>query len=143
MSGQVSTDATSITAYGYRSWSAPDLIVKEHKTNGNTGNQEAALYASFYTANYAVPRTNIETITFKACHPGNARASAIWGLMTGMQISDVINVTIGDASVSDEDYYVEGFHMEIVPAAGDTYDYVEVTPNLTPKAYYTDDVFTA
>lgn len=141
MSGQVSTDSTSITTYGYRSWSAPDLIVKKHKTNGNTGADECKLYASFYKSNYAVPRTNIETITFQSCHPGNARASAIWGLMCGVQISDIINVTLADASISDEDYYVEGFHMEIRPAAGDTYDYVEVTPNLTPAAYYTRDVF--
>jgi len=143
MAGQVSTDSTSITAYGYRSWSAPDLIIKEHKTNGNTGEEECALFASFYTANYAVPRTNVQTITFQACRPDDTRASAIWQLMTEVQISDVINITLADAAVSDEDYYVEGFHMLIEPADGDNYDYVEVTPNLTPAAYYTDDVFNA
>lgn len=135
-----STDSTSISTYGYRGWSAPDLIVLDNFNNSNTGADECALYASFYTSNYAVPRTNIQTLTVRSVGPGDDRAASTWGFISGVEISDRVTVTLGDAGISAEEYFVEGISMS-VRVANELYDNVVVTPNLTPAAYYTTDVF--
>lgn len=134
------TDATSITAYGYRGRSAPDLIIKEHKTNGNTGADECGLFGDFYVNNYSTPRRNVETVTFKSLRPTDSRADATWAVMTGMDISDILNLTVDEGGVAGEDYYVEGIRMSVRPLGPD-FDMVVVTPNLSPEAYYTDNVF--
>lgn len=137
------TDGASIIALGYHGRSAPDLIIKAHKTNGNTGAQECGLFGDYYVGNYSTVRRNVETVTFKAMRPDDARASATWAAMLGMDISDIVNLTIGEAGVAGEDYYVEGIRMEVRPL-NPTHDYVEVTPNLSPAAYYpADNVFGA
>lgn len=133
-------DAGSIAAYGYRGRTAPDLIIREHKTNGNTGADECELFGEFYVNNYSEPRRNIETVTFKSVWPHEQFAAATWQTMLGMDISDILNVTVGEAGVGAEDYYVEGIQMS-VRAANKHFDLVQVTPNLSPSAYYTDNVF--
>jgi hypothetical protein len=132
---QRSSDATSIAAYGRRGRSAGDLIVKEHKTNGNTGAEECQLIANWYVANYKDPRMNVQTVTFKSLPPGDARAAYTWELMCGIEISDVLALTVADAEITDVDYFVEGLSIRCRYLNPD-YDYLEVTPNLTPAAYY-------
>lgn len=140
MPAQRSTAPTSIATHGWRGRSAGDLVIKEHKTNGNTGADECKLFADFYVANYAEPRTSIQRITLKAVRPDDPRAASTWQTMCWMDISDVINVTVGDAGVSGEDFYVEGVNVTVRPLNPE-HDYMEVTPNLSPTAYYTTDVF--
>lgn len=133
-------DATSISTYGYRGRTAPDLIIKRHKTNGNTGADECELFGEFYVANYSTPRRNVETVTFKSLRPEDTRATATWETMLNMDISDILNLTVAEAEVSNEDYYVEGLSTE-VRVLNPEFDMVTVTPNLSPYAYYTDNVF--
>jgi len=140
LAAQVSSDAGSITAYGYRSREAGDLIIKKHKTNGNTGTEECKLFADFYVANYAQPRKNVQRVTFTSIHPSDSRAAATWALMSRMDVSDVVALTIDEAGLAAEDFYVEGISMT-VRALNPQFDMVTVTPNLTPAAYYTDNVF--
>ena len=137
---QVSMDGASISSYGYRSREAGDLIVKEHKTNPSTGADECRLYADFYVANYAVPRKNVQRVTFYSLPPGEPRAEATWALMSRVDVSDIIALTIDEAGLVDEDYYVEGISLSC-RRANPSYDMVTVIPNLTPSAYYTDNVF--
>jgi hypothetical protein len=129
------SDATSITAYGYRGRSAPDLIIKDNFNNNNSGAVECGLFGDFYVANYAVPRKNIETITFKSLHPDDPRAEKTWAAMLGMDISDIIALTIDEAGIAAEDYYVEGLNTS-VRYLNPEYDMVEVTPNLSPAAFW-------
>lgn len=142
LDAQVSSDATSISAYGYRSREAGDLIIKQHKTNGNTGTDECKLFADFYVANYAVPRKNVQKITFMSINPEDARAAATWELMSRVDVSDVIALTIDEAGLAAEDFYVEGISVQVRRLNPD-YDMVTVSPNLSPSAYYTDNVFDA
>jgi hypothetical protein len=139
--GLVATDPTSVTAYGWRGVQAGDLIIQQHKTNGNTGAQECGEFGLFYVANYAVPRKNIQTITFKSIAPSDARAAATWGIFA-MDISDIIHLHVDEAGLADEEYYVEGISGECRVLNPD-YDMVTVTPNLSPQAYYLNDTFTA
>jgi hypothetical protein len=140
ITNQIALNTGSVSSYGYRGWSAGDLIIKEHKTNGNTGAQECKLYADFVVAAYSVPRTNIQSVTFKSMLPTDSRATANWATMLGIDISDVIALTVDEAGLVAEDYFVEGVQMTVRPGPP-TWDVVEVTPNLTPAAYYAVNVF--
>jgi hypothetical protein len=134
------TDAGSISSYGYRGREAPALIIQDNFNNANTGADECELFGEFYVANYAVPRKNIERVTFKSVWPYDDRAAATWEVMTRADISDVIHLFVGEAGLSDEQFFIEGISGECRVANPD-YDMVTVTPNLSPAAYYTDNVF--
>jgi hypothetical protein len=137
----IRTDPTSITAYGYRGGhDAPGLIIKENVNNSNTGAEECGLFGDFYVANYASPLENIQRITLKSLAPSDTRATATWAAIVGMDISDAIQVTVDDADFEDVPYFIDGLSVSC-RVLNPSYDMVEVTPNLTPAAYYTDNVF--
>jgi hypothetical protein len=141
--GQVSTDATSITAYGVRSWSAEDIRIREHKTNGNTDLEETKLMADYYVANYAEPRTRPRQVTFKPLLPTDPRAAATWALICGVDISDIVYLYItspGGGGI-DGEYYVEGV-TETCRIGPPEFGFGEVTLDVSPAAYYETDVFT-
>lgn len=137
---QIASDATSQTSYGLRSRSAPDLILLEHKTNGNTANDECQLFCDYYVSNYKDPQRNVRNVTFKSLRPDDVRAEYLWSLMTGIEVSDRLTLTVADAGATAEAYFVEGLSIS-VRALNPEFDYMEVTPNLSPEAYFTDDVF--
>jgi hypothetical protein len=140
--GQITTDATSITEFGYRGWSARDLITLAGTTTGNTAAQETKLFADYYVANYALPRTRINALTFKSLHPADDRASSTWALICGSDVSDVVNLShdYPGGGLLFEDFYIEGRDMTIRPL-NPQYDMVELSLNVSPAAYYTVDVF--
>ena len=142
MVGQVSTDPASITDFGYRSWSAPDLITLAGTTTGNNAAEETRLFADHMVANYALPRTRIEAVTFKAIHPSDSRAAATWALICGIDVSDGLTIAhdYPGGGLLFEAFYVEGSDMTISPLNPD-FDMVELTVNVSPAAYYTTDVF--
>lgn len=136
------TDATSITQYGYRGGhDAPGLIIKANVNNANTGAQECGLFGDFYIANYAATHENIQKVSVKSIEPSDSRAAAAWALMCGIDISDALNLTVAEAGLSDVAYFVDGLSVSC-RALNEDYDLVEVTPNLSPAAYYATDVFT-
>lgn len=138
---QVSTDSASITRYGYRAKSPMgDLIIKNNFNNGRSGAAECKLMADFWVQNYASPRTNIQSVTFKSIDPSDVRAADTWALMLQADISDIVALTVDEAGLAAEDHYIEGF-QKTVRVANEDYDMVEVIPNLTPYAYYTSNVF--
>jgi hypothetical protein len=134
------TDATSISNYGYRGREAAALIIKDNFNNANTGADECELFGEFYVANYAEPRKNIERVSFRSVWPWDDRAGATWALMTRADISDVIHLWVDEAGLTDEQFFIEGISGECRVLNPD-FDNVTVTPNLSPQAYYTDNVF--
>ena len=136
----LSMDSASISAYGYRGRDATDLIIRENINNSNTGADECALFGEFYTTNYSQPRKAVQRVTMSSLRPTEARAAATWALMCGVDISDGINLTVAEASLSDVPYFVDGIAVSCVPL-NPGYDFVTVTPNLTPASYYGTDVF--
>ena len=137
---QLVEDASSIALYGHRGEDAPDLIIKENFNNGNTGLEECVLFAQFYTTNYADPRKAVQQITFKSLRPDDDRAAATYELMCKADISDAIQLTIDEADLADEAFFIDGIAVECRPL-NPTHDLVTVTPNLTPASYYGTDVF--
>jgi len=142
IAAQPITDATSISQYGVRSYTAPDIRVLQHKTNGDTGWQQAHKMEDYYVQNYKDPRTRPRQITVKAINPEDPRATATWAFLCGVEISDVIRLTVshpGGGGI-DEDFYVEGI-TTICRPANPAYPYVEVTCDVSPTAYYNEDTF--
>jgi hypothetical protein len=138
---QWSTDTASITANGYRAMPPMgDLIIRNNFNNGNSGTLETQKMAQYFVQNYAAVQKSIRACTFKAIHPDDARASATWDLLTRIDISDILNLTIAAGGVTDEEYFVEGLTKTVSVLQPD-FDYVEVSPNLTPVARYVVDPF--
>jgi hypothetical protein len=137
-------DATSIGDYGYRGQEAASLIIKENINNANTGRDECELFGEYYVANYNVPRKNVERIVFKTLDPDDAlsRDTAGWALMTRVDVSDFVHLYIDEAGLDNTEFIVEGVEGECRVGPPE-YDFVTVTLNLSPAAYYTDDVFGA
>lgn len=136
MANQTYLDEDSINAYGYRAMPPMgDLIVKQHKTNGNTGAEECQLYTEFFVENLKAPARYVREVTIKTVRPTDGRAAATWPLLTRMDIADTLNLTVTSAGVSDETYSIQGFTKSIRQLDPD-FDYVEVTPNLTPIPTY-------
>jgi len=133
------TDASSISTFGYRGDEAPDLILKDSYT-GTIGSDLCALFGQFYTTNYNQPRKAVQRVEFKSLRPYDRGASTTWDLMCRADISDAINLTVDEALLANEAFFIDGISVECRPANPD-YDFVTITPNLTPASYYGTDVF--
>jgi hypothetical protein len=142
IAAQLSVDLTSIGKYGVRSWSAADLRILEHKTNGNDALEETKLMADYYKTNYSEPRTRPRQITFKPLLPTDVRAEATWALMCGVDISDVVSVLVAAPGGGglDLECYVEGITETCYPGPPE-FGFGEVTLDVSPTAWYETDVF--
>jgi hypothetical protein len=60
--------------------------------------------------------------------------------MCRADIADAIQLTIDEADLADEAFFIDGISVECRPLQP-TFDMVTVTPNLTPASYYGTDVF--
>lgn len=141
--GQLVTDPTSITQHGIHGRSDVNLIVKDNPDNGDTGAQQCLKYAQFWINEYAQPLQRINTLVFKTVRPDDHRAAATWGLLTGVSISDIVNVNIGypgGTGIQDTDFYVEGRQMTIEPL-DPSYDLVTLELNLSPAVTDSQSVF--
>lgn len=136
------TDTASITKYGTRSYTAQDIRILEHKTNGNTGVQECQEMGEYYVTNYSEPRTRPRQLTFRSLPPEDPRAPAVWDLMCRVDISDIVylEVTNPGGGGFAEEFYVEGITQSAEPSSAD-YDIVETILDVSPQAYYATDVF--
>jgi len=124
-----------------RVWTAENLLVKAGTTTGNTGAQEAYAYATFWAEVLSVPRVRVEALTFKSIPTGHPQAEPTWDLMLNADISDIIDLehgVAGGVGVSEE-WYVEGSEMTVRPLNSEM-DMVTVTFNVSPVAYYADDM---
>lgn len=133
----VATDSYSISKYGYRGRDATDLIIKNNFANGNTGTLECQLFGAFYVTSYALPRKAVQNIVFKSLRPDDDRAGPVWDLMCRADVSDAMNLTIDEANLDDEPFFVDGYSIEVRQGPPE-FDIVTFTPNLTPGSYYAD-----
>jgi len=136
----VRTDSASIITYGYRGDEAPDLIIKRNFDNDNSAATECGLFGDFYVSNYSQIRKAIQSVEFSSAPPTDARGAAIWELMTKADISDGLNLTVAEAGLVNEPFFIDGVSVEC-RVLNPTYDLVTFTPNLTPASYYDVAVF--
>ena len=133
------TDATSISDFGTRSWSAENLLTDYGWLTGNTDLLETRLFAKYHVENYKRPQTRVNRITFKSVPPTNAYATRVWALLCGIDISDRIQLTTthhGGASGFNGYHFVEGLHYRVEPMAAG-YMNVTLDVDVSPAAYYT------
>jgi len=143
IAGQMSSDSASIDAYGTRSVSFENLITNQgDEASPNTANAETKLFADYYVDNYKNPRNRISKLTFRSLPPDSPNGAALWALLCGIEISDIVHVTTSHPGGGgfDEDFYVEGIHYEA--RVNPDYPDLTLTLDVSPKAYYDTDPFT-
>lgn len=124
-----------------RVWTAENLLVKAGTTTGLSGADEARAYGQFWATVLSDPAVRVEALTFKSIDPTDDRAEKTWDLMLNADISDIIDLEHGYAGgvgISEE-FFVEGSEMTVRVLNTD-YDLVEVSFNVSPQAYYADDM---
>ena len=130
-------DAGSQGTYGIRSWSAENLLTKRHLSNGNTGADEALLFATYQVANFKSPVPRISRVQFRSLRDSDHRAAATWALMCGVEIGDVIDI-YSDA-ISGR-YFVEGITLDVRELDGDI-PWAVCDLDLSPAAFWATDPF--
>ena len=147
--GQRVEDTASIAQYGTRAISFDNLLTAGDPISGQGYGyidplplEATYLFAWYYVANYAQPRTRVNKITFKRVGPEHPYAARLWALMCGVDISDIIRLTTSHigGGFAEEDYYVEGIHYSASPLSDDYVD-VELTLDVSPRAYYGTNPF--
>lgn len=139
--GQVVTSTTSISQYGYRSWSAENLLIDREgpqPRTGNTGLQECKMIAEYIIANYQAPQNRVTQLTFRSMRPDDPRAAANWLLLCKADISDRIDITEHSASGNSfdaEPFFIEGIHEEAEPLDGRIAN-VTLTLDISPAAFF-------
>lgn len=150
ISGQVVTDATSVTRWGPRTWSRTDLLTLLGTTTGDDAFAETKRFATHKVQNYKDLRPRLEKLTFQSIHPDDGRAAATWALLLGIEVSDTIDLdTTGPGGVGgfDEVFYVDGLTYTIRDATGDGslgaggFHDITLEVDVTPAARYTYDAF--
>jgi hypothetical protein len=139
---QVFTDSASINAYGYHAKQPMgDLIIAAGTTTGFTAKVECQKYAELFVTNLAEPKNRIQRLVFKSINPTDARAEKTWEFLTDIDISDVVELTVGypGGTGIDESYFVEGIELSVTPANPD-YDMVVLALDVSPLSDYADDV---
>jgi len=145
--GQIVIDATSISNYGRRAWSAENLETWFDELNGPfaggvgdpaEANAATLLFAQAIVDAYAEPRVQIERCVLKSRHPSWRDAEATWDILTSADISDLVDVNVSNPGLSvDEEFFIEGVTYTIRPLNGD-FALVEMGLNLSPRAYWPD-----
>jgi hypothetical protein len=136
-------DVVSIANYGRHSISFENLILNHDFQQGEDAITACLIMSDYYVFNYANPKTRVNTITLKGRIGGNSPYSdRVWRIISGVDISDVINVKTTHAwgGGFDADFFVEGVHYEVAPQSDEHLD-VTLTLDLSPKSYYDDHVF--
>lgn len=134
-------DATSITNYGVRSFSAENLRILESVLTGFDAKDECKLFSNYYVSTYKDPATRVRQIVFKSLHPDDPRAAKTWNLIQNVEISDVIQLavsSVGGAGFFDDLYFVEGISYEINPLQPDFQD-VTLTLDVSPSSWFVFD----
>jgi hypothetical protein len=140
ITGQMVQNAASIKKRGYRSQSFQGLQTRAGKLAGAPGNSlvETKRYAKFYVDNYAVPHNRVTAIGFRSIGISTVGAGITWDLLTRLDISDTMTVTVdaaGGGGFLLEPFYVEGVHEDARMLTPDMDD-VTMHLDLSPAAVY-------
>ncbi len=147
--GQLSKDDTSIATYGWRSASGSfdSLLTFEGHTDADVTTsavEETKLFADYYADNFFEPRTRLSKLVFRPVGLSHPNATALWALMTGVEIGDVITVTTthpGGGGFDGEDFYVEGIHYDADTSGGANFTNVTLELDVSPRSYFDSNPF--
>lgn len=146
MPGLLVKDTTSIGKYGWRSLTFDNLLIdRGHDDAGDftTAKVETKKFASYYVDNFSVPQSRVTQITFRPRGSNQIGASALWDLMCGVEIGDLITLYTdhpGGFGGFANDFFVEGIHYDAAPMRPDIHD-ITLELDVTPRAYYDSNPF--
>jgi hypothetical protein len=142
LGAQVVQDAASIDRYGFRSWSAENLVVESGILTGNTAADECRAYAQYIVDNYKGARERLTLLGFRSITPEHVAAGATWDLLCDCDIGDIVEVTEGfgpwggDGGGFDHvPFFIEGIHEQVAPLNPAMAD-VTLTLDVSPQAYF-------
>lgn len=143
---QLSKNTTSINKYGWRSLTFEGLKIHQgHDDLGNSTNAlvETKKFADYYVQNFAEPQTRVTQIRFRPRGYNQVGASALWALMCGVEIGDLIHLTTshtGSGSGFNEDFFVEGIHYTAQPGNAGMHD-VTMELDVSPQSFFASNPF--
>lgn len=142
--GQLAMDELSISQYGFRSWSALNLLTGKGELSPTTGDlAETKKFARYYVNNYSQARNRITDIAFRSISLAHDAAVPTWDLLTAIDIADRVTVSVtgpgGLGGFEAEEFFVEGIH-ETASALSPEMDDVTLSLDLSPAAYLTDPI---
>lgn len=152
ISGQLKTDSGSISQYGVRALSIPDLLIDSSIAGpgaappGGDGvgkpaadaNTECQIIGQYFVDNYAQPVEMISSISFIAQDPKSTLGPPLWKFLTGVEIGDIVVVTQtnpGGGGFRATQFFVEGIH-NVVSLGSGTYPQWTMNLDLTPRTWY-------
>jgi hypothetical protein len=141
--GQLTKDDTSIGIYGYRgeNGSFDSLLTSAgHNDDASptTAVEETHKFGDYYANNYKDPKTRITKMSFRPLDAAHPNATALWDLMCGVELGDVISVetTHPGGGGFDEDFYVEGIHYDADVQGGANFTNVTLELDVSPKSFF-------
>ena len=134
-------NATAAQTYGLRTWAAEDLATR-NGAGSTTALQETNLFADYYLANYAAPRTRVGALTVRPQAPGGIFGDATWDLLQGVELGDYLELTTTHVAggFTSTPWFVEGISYEIVPMTA-THPEVTLTLDVSPQSYWDSNPF--
>jgi hypothetical protein len=147
MTAQTVSDSVSIGKFGVRAWSAQGLLTHHCLKDGTNDLGETKRFATYYVDNYANPQNRVTECSFRSLPPTDVRALRVWKLLSEIDISDSVNVTVASpggggfnaANVTSQ-FWVEGIHEQVQPLA-QNWDDVTLSLDLSPRAYFNTNPF--
>ncbi len=144
-----SSDATSISNYGYRSDNFDGLIVSAgHGLPGDdnaptTAVQEANKFAAYYVGNYSTPQDRVGTLRFVSRSLDAIGATALWDLLTRVELGDVITLTSAHAGGGgfDADFFVEQIRYTVSPGQSDDIPNLVLELEVSPATFFAYNPF--
>ena len=145
------TASASRSRYGFRTWSAPNLLTAQGRYFGGTTTTalvETKRFSEYKVKNYETPVDRITALGFRPLRPDDERAAAVHRLLGKIDVSDQIDVTIGSPGGGGFDgaathWFVQGIHETVTGrirdgiAPGDEgYDDVTLTLDVSPGPSY-------
>ncbi len=150
IAGQLVVDSGSITQFGNRTGdfsTGENMVTGNGLNDGLAKNAETKLFATYYVDNFHDAQNHIQQLTFRWVPPTAANATAHWAFLCGVEIGDVVNVTVtnpGGGGFNAVPYFVEGISYDALPGpkfSGNPIADVTMTLDLSPEAYFTTDPF--
>lgn len=152
VAGQLKTAPASITSYGTRVLTLPNLLTDGGIADGLNDRDEVALFGQYYVDNYAIPTPRISKLVFTSQDPTHSVNDATWAFMLGVEIGDLLYPTatfpggggfVG-AGFVDHDikdgFFVEGIRNEVTHGNG-TFPQWAMTLDVSPQALYDTNPF--
>ncbi len=142
--GQLTKDTGSIATFGYRgeNGSFDSLLTyagHDDDLNPTTGLEETFKFGQYYAGNYAAPKTRITKIGFRPVDAAHPNAEALWGLMCGVELGDIVQIKTlhpGGGGFDYENFYVEGIHYDADVQGGANFTNVTLELDVSPKSFF-------